>query len=66
MSPYRFPFAIFGFFTFVAVVPAWLWFLRSHPSEANLPIEVQFLASMVLPATLLLFIGSWLQPGGAT
>jgi len=63
MSPYSFPLALFAFFGFVAIIPVWMWFLNDR--LPGLPLEFQFIAGLVLPAMLLVFLGSWMQPGGA-
>jgi hypothetical protein len=62
-SPYATPLALIGLIGFVAFIPAWLWFLQDR--SAGLPLEVQVLAGMALPALAILFLVSWLQPGGA-
>jgi hypothetical protein len=59
MNPYRFPLALFGFLAFVALVPAWSWFVAQFANP--LSTETSFLAGLVLPATLALFIASWIQ-----
>jgi hypothetical protein len=61
VNPYRFPLALFAFLGFVAVIPAWSWFMSTY--TADLPTETTFLAGLVLPATLALFLASWLQGG---
>lgn len=58
MNPYRLPIAIFGFVGLVALMPAWMWFSAEY--TASLPTQTAFLAQLVLPAVILLFIGSWL------
>lgn len=63
MTPYQILLALFGFLTFVVLMPPWIWFVTSHPSTSALQIEAQFLASLALPATVVLFIVSWVQPG---
>lgn len=60
MNPFKFPFAMFAFLGFVMVVPAWMWFLQSYPTQ--LSTEGEFLAAMMLPALVALWIVSWLQP----
>lgn len=61
MNAYTFPFALFAFFGFVAIVPAWMFFLNGYPPASELPLETRFLATMVLPATVSLYLASWLQ-----
>ncbi|QLD84613.1 hypothetical protein HWV23_02435 [Natronomonas halophila] len=63
MNPFDFPFALLGFFGLVAVMPAWMFFITSYAPMENLPTEAQFLAQLVLPATVALFVVSWLQGG---
>lgn len=63
MNPFDFPFALIGFLGFVMLMPAWIWFTTQHPSVSDLQIEAQFLVALVLPATLALFLASWLQGG---
>jgi hypothetical protein len=63
MNVWYFPFALIGFMGFVMVMPGWMHFLGTH--SGNLSTEGQFLISLVLPATVLLYIVSWIQPGGA-
>lgn len=53
------PLALFAFFGFVGVVPVWMWYISNYSD--GLPTEVQFLAQLVLPATVALFLGSWIQ-----
>lgn len=65
MNVFELPFALLAFLGFVALVPAWMWFLATYPPAQNLSIESQFLANLVLPATLVLFISSWLEGGTA-
>lgn len=63
MNPYRFPLALFAFLGIAMVVQPWMWFLDEFPT--TLTTEASFLATMVLPATILLFLVSWLQPRGS-
>ena len=53
---------MFAFLAFVAVVPAWMFFVENY--TGGLSTETSFLATMVLPATAALFLAGWLQPGG--
>lgn len=62
MNPFEFPVAIVGFAAFVMLMPAWMWFISNYAS--NLRGDAQFLATMVLPALIVLFVVSWIQPGG--
>lgn len=64
MNVFDFPFALFAFLGFVAVVPAWVWFVTQHSGAAALQLEAQFLVALALPATAGLFLAGWLQPGG--
>lgn len=65
MNPFKFPFALMGFLGFVLVVPAWIWFIQEYGPAAQLTTEGQFLATLILPGTVILFLVSWLQPRGA-
>ena len=60
MTPIRFWFAILTLIGFVIVTPAWLYF--AGPAATSLPRETQFLVGLVLPLSLLLTMGSWLEP----
>lgn len=59
------PLALMAFLGFVAVAPAWFWMVTQHPSLGGLDPSSQFLLSMLFPATVLLYLTSWLQ-GGAS
>ena len=61
MNALNLPFALFAFFGFVAVVPPWMYFVGEYGD--GLPAEARFLAQLVLPATVALFIVSWINPG---
>jgi hypothetical protein len=63
MNVFELGFALVGFLALVAVVPAWMFFVRDYQAIGGLPTEVQFLAALSLPAVALLFLASWLQPG---
>lgn len=58
----QFPFALFAFLGFVAILPVWTHFLDVY--GAGLTTEAQFIAGMILPMMLLLYLASWLQPRG--
>jgi hypothetical protein len=64
MNVYEIGFALVGFLSFVAVIPVAMFFIQDYQSVSALPVEVQFLAGLVLPATGVLFLASWVQPGG--
>lgn len=61
MNPLNFPLAILGVVSLVAIIPVWTWFLGEYTS--GLPTEVQFLAGITLPALVVLFGVSWVEPG---
>lgn len=61
MSPFRFPFAILGFLGLVMVVPAWLHFTGEYAS--GLGVAGEFLTGLLLPATAVLFVASWVDGG---
>ena len=63
MDVFEFPFALLAFLGFVAVVPPWMWFISQYPSVSNLSLPSTFLVNLVLPATILLGIASWLEGG---
>lgn len=63
MNAFELPFALLAFLGFVAVVPAWMWFISHYPSVNNLSIESQFLVNLVLPASAALLLVSWLEGG---
>jgi len=63
MKWFEFPFAILAVLLVAALVPPWMWFIDQHIGE--LGIAARFLAQLALPATLLLFLASWVDPGGA-
>lgn len=65
MRPERFPLALMGFFAFVAVVPVWGYFVYTYMNFNSLPVEFTFLATLSLPAALLLYLAGWINPGGA-
>lgn len=60
MNPYKFPFALIAFLGFVLVLPPWMWFIESYPTK--LSTEGRFMAELILPALVLLFLASWVQP----
>lgn len=62
MKWFEFPFALFTIIAIAAVVPPWLYFIQEYGPE--LSQQAEFLAIFVFPAMLLLFLGSWLEPGG--
>lgn len=61
MNPLELPLALFAFFGLVAVTPAWFYFVDAY--GAGLPAEAYYLAQLVYPATVLLFIAGWVEPG---
>lgn len=63
MDVFEFPFALLAFFGFVLVVPPWVWFISQYPSVSNLSLPSQFLVNLLLPATILLALASWLEGG---
>lgn len=56
-----FPFALLMFLGFVAVVPAWMHFTNVRAN--GLPLEVQFLLGLSLPAVAAIALASWVQGG---
>lgn len=61
MNALELPFALFGFFALVALIPATYWFLGEY--APGLPPESQFLATLAMPMLVLLFISGWVEPG---
>lgn len=59
MNPLELPLALFAFFAFVAVAPAWFYFV--HEYGAGLPAESYYLAQLVFPVAVALFIAGWVQ-----
>lgn len=59
LSPTATIYALLAFLGFVAVVPAWIFWVES--STAALSYEATFLATLVLPATVLLYITGWVN-----
>lgn len=62
MKSWRVFFALFTFGLFVAIAPVVLYFTQSYP-DAQLSLEAQFLATLVLPATVMLYLAGWLDGG---
>jgi len=60
MNPYQLFLPIFATFGVAVVAPAWMHFVDLQ----NVPIHVQFLASLILPLLVALILVSWLEPGG--
>jgi hypothetical protein len=46
---------------FVALMPAWTWFVSEWSHVSMLSTEETFLAGIILPATVAMFIASWVQ-----
>jgi len=63
MNVYQVGFALVAFFGLVATMPIFMQF-TSNEWVGSLPLEVQFLASMMPPAFALLLLASWADPGG--
>jgi hypothetical protein len=61
MNPYLFPIALLGFVAFVAVVPVWTWFISDWSHVSGLSQETMLLAGVVLPATISMYVASWIQ-----
>jgi hypothetical protein len=64
MNPYEFPFALLTFLAFVAVIPAWMWFVTSYGTVQEMSLAAQFLIGLTLPATVGFALVSWVAPGG--
>lgn len=60
MKWFEFPFALFTIITVAAVVPPWMWFLDNYLGQ--LSMTSQFFALLAMPAVLILFLGSWIEP----
>lgn len=63
MNPLRLPLALFTFLAIGALMPVALYFVDEY--TIGLSAETTFIASMAIPAMVLLFAASWLQPGGS-
>jgi len=63
VNAFELPFALIAFLGFVAIVPAWMWFLSTYPPAQSLSMESRLLANLVLPATVMLMLASWLEGG---
>lgn len=63
MKWFEFPFALLGVLLIAALTPPWIWFVNEY--TGNLGTAAQFIAQFILPAMLLLFLASWVDPGGA-
>ena len=61
MNPVRFWFAVFALLGLAVVAPGWVYW--TGKPLAGLPFHVTFLVSLMLPMTILLTIGSWVQSG---
>lgn len=57
------PFALLGFLGLVAVVPVWVHFYDAY--SGPLTTEAEFLAGLILPMMIALFLASWVQPRGS-
>lgn len=63
MSPYTLPLALITFLSFAVTTPIMFFFLNTYAS--SLPIVTRFLAYLVPPVVVVLYIAGWVQPGGA-
>jgi hypothetical protein len=59
LSPTGAIYALFAFLAFVAFVPAWVWWVNNN--QAALSLEATFLATLILPATVILYLTGWIQ-----
>lgn len=62
MKPWRIMIAILALGAFVAIAPVVVYFTQSYPN-AQLSLEAKFLATLVLPATVMLYLAGWLDGG---
>jgi hypothetical protein len=60
VNPLAFPLALITLFGLVAIMPISTHFLDTY--LGSLTPEVQFIAGLVMPSVILLFLASWLQP----
>ena len=65
MNVFELPFALLAFLGFVALVPPWMWFLSTFPPAQTLSMEGRLLANIVLPATVMLALASWMEGGSS-
>lgn len=56
------PFAILALLGFIAILPPWQHFLSTY--GPGLTTEAEFIAGLILPMMLALFVASWVQPRG--
>lgn len=59
LTPTAAVYMLIGFLGFVAFLPTWIYWVDNY--TAGLGYESTFLASFILPATLILFIAGWLE-----
>lgn len=59
LSPAGAVYALIAFLAFVAFVPAWIYWVDN--STSALSLEATFLATLVLPATVILYLSGWIQ-----
>jgi Sec-independent protein secretion pathway component TatC len=64
MNAMKLPFGIFAFLGFVVVIPFWLTAINEF--TAGMTTTNAWLARLSLPAALMLFLASWMQPRGGT
>lgn len=65
MNVFELPFAFLAFLGMVMVMPAWIWFTTTFDPVSSLSIESTLLMHLVLPATAMLLLASWLEGGTA-
>ena len=64
MRPTDFWLGVLSLLAVAATAPAWVFFSGTFLS--GLPVQIRWLAALVLPATLLLLLASWVDPGGVS
>ena len=63
MDVFEMPFALLTFMSFVAITPAWMWFISSYPPAQNLRLASTFIVNLTFPALSALALASWLEGG---
>ena len=63
MKPARLLLALVAFGALVAIMPSWVHYSSTY--TAPMPDYLAFIVQFALPFTVLLYLGSHLQPGGS-
>lgn len=60
MRPEVIPLGLIAFLGWVMVMPALQHYITTHTGD--LPLEVQFLFGLTVPAAAVIFLAGWIQP----